>query len=144
MQATLLLADYAVVQDGKLNLIGAGWTVISGGDRAVPIGIGVIFAVPWDQANQPHEFQIKLVDEDGKQAMFQTNPEGPGEPLIIPGQFEVGRPPGVPPGTTLQSVIAINLGPLPLPPGRGYAWRLELDGNPEALAVRPFRTRDAP
>ena len=37
--------------------------------------------------------------------------------------------PGVKPGTALDFVVAINIPPLPLEPGRQYAWRLTIDGD---------------
>ena len=48
----------------------------------------------------------------------------------------VGRPPGVKPGTTLNTPLAINFNALALDAG-GYEWRLEVD---DALVARkPFR-----
>jgi hypothetical protein len=41
------------------------------------------------------------------------------------GDIEVGRPPGIPHGSMLDTSFVLNLPPLPLPPGR-YEWRLEI------------------
>ena len=51
------------------------------------------------------------------------------------GNFEVGRPPGVKPGSDLDApfVIPFQLG---LPAG-GYVWELEVDSEPAARV--PFR-----
>jgi hypothetical protein len=52
-------------------------------------------------------------------------------PVEAAGAFEVGRPPGIPEGTALNVPIAINAGPVPVPPGRN-TWRFEIDGKLEA------------
>ena len=49
MKATLMLADYATVSDGKLSIVGGGWSVT--GPEPVPFGIALLIQVPWDQAN---------------------------------------------------------------------------------------------
>ena len=45
-KATLLLADSAQVAEGKLYIIGGGWTVIGLG---TPSAVAVYVSVPWDQ-----------------------------------------------------------------------------------------------
>lgn len=48
------------------------------------------------------------------------------QPLQIELDFEVGRPVGLPRGSTIDHAVAINLGPgLPLEPGR-YEWRMQI------------------
>ncbi len=59
-----------------------------------------------------------------------------GDELQIDGEFEVGRPPGVKPGSTLNTPLAINFNALALDAG-GYEWRLEVDD--ELVARKPFR-----
>jgi len=51
----------------------------------------------------------------------------------------VGRPPGLPPGTALDVPLAVNFGPLELPPGAAFFWSVSVDGK-EVQRVR-FRTR---
>ena len=47
-----------------------------------------------------------------------------------------GRPPGLRPGTPLDSTLALNFAGLTLGPG-GYVWQLEVDGH--VLARSAFR-----
>ena len=51
------------------------------------------------------------------------------EPFVAEGQFEVGRPPGAPTGTTFPVAVPLNLGPLGLPPHQRYEFRLQVDGQ---------------
>jgi hypothetical protein len=133
----MLLADHAQVADGKLNLLGGGWTVT--GPQPAPFAIGLLFDVPWDRANERHRFALELLDQDGGAVQMQT-PEG-SQAVVIQAEFEVGRPPGTKPGTSLVAPFAINLGPQPLPPGGRYEWRLTLDGETRDDWRLPFSTR---
>ena len=63
MKATLLLADYAQVADGKLTIVGGGWSVT--GPEPAPFGIAILIQVPWDQANTRHSFSVELLDTSG-------------------------------------------------------------------------------
>ncbi len=125
MKATLLLADYAVVSDGKLTIVGGGWSQT--GPEPAPFGIGLLIQVPWDQANTMHSFAVQLLDADGESVVVDTDEEGE-QPVAFGGDFEVGRPPGLKPGTPLDFPVAMNSTPLPLEPGR-YEWRLTIDGE---------------
>lgn len=138
MEATMLLADFVQVCDGKLTLVGAGWTMTSGGERAVPFGLGIIVDVPWDRANERHQWRLDLIDEDGV-AVTQNRPGGPELPIRLTGHLEVGRPPGLPPGSDLQATLAINAPPFPLPEGKGFTWRLSI--NDVEVDTCSFRTR---
>jgi hypothetical protein len=87
--------------------------------------------VPWDQTGAQHSLRAYLLTEDGEPV------GGPGgQPLAIDGGFEVGRPEGVKPGSTLNSPLAINFHALTLDAG-AYEWRLEVDGA--LVARKPFR-----
>jgi hypothetical protein len=125
VKATLLLADYAVVSDGKLTIVGGGWSQT--GPEPAPFGIGLLIQVPWDQANTMHSFAVQLLDADGEPVVVDTDEEGE-QPVAFGGDFEVGRPPGLKPGTPLDFPVAMNSTPLPLEPGR-YEWRLTIDGD---------------
>ena len=123
MKVTLLLSDYAVVSDGKLTIVGGGWSQT--GPEPAPFGIGLLIQVPWDQSNTRHTFQVELLDADGEPVVLETD-EGEEQPVAFGGDFEVGRPPGLKPGTPLDFPVAMNSTPLPLEPGR-YEWRLTID-----------------
>ncbi|MBM3677179.1 MAG: hypothetical protein FJW96_04750 [Actinobacteria bacterium] len=128
MKVVLLLADYAQVAEGKLTVVGGGWSM-TGPDPA-PFGIAVLVHVPWDQANRVHTMRLELLDADGRPVTVTTD-EGE-EPVVFLDDtpFEVGRPPGIKPGTPLDFPLALNSSPLALEPGR-YEWRLSIDGRSE-------------
>ena len=44
MKVTVMLADYAQGADGKLTIVGGGWSVT--GPMPVPFAIAVLFQVP--------------------------------------------------------------------------------------------------
>jgi hypothetical protein len=125
MRATMLLADYAVVSDGKLTIVGGGWSQT--GPEPAPFGIALLIQVPWDQANTLHSFRVELLDADGGPVVLDS-PEEEEQEVAFGGEFEVGRPPGLKPGTPLDFPLAMNSTPLPLEPGR-YEWRLTIDGE---------------
>jgi hypothetical protein len=95
----LILADAAQVVSGKLYLLGGGWDVLTV-NAPFPVQqkltIAAAFRVPWNETNQPHPFQIEIVDEDGHAL------------LTGGGQVEVGRPPGLPFGTEQRSQLALD------------------------------------
>jgi len=123
MKATLLLADAAQAVDNKLYILGGGWS-ITGPDPS-PFAIALKIEVPWDQTNMRHEWRLELLTADGQPVI----PSGAEQPLIIGGQFEVGRPPGLSRGTPIDLALAINSGPMELPRGQRYTWKLTLDGT---------------
>jgi hypothetical protein len=65
-----------------------------------------------------------------------------GQPLEVRNEFEVGRPPGVHPGVSIPVPLAVNLGPLPLAPGR-YTWELTVNDDPDVRAEVGFTVRPA-
>lgn len=135
MKAILLLGDYAAVADGKLTIVGAGWSLM--GPDPCPSAVALLLDVPWDQTNQPHHFSVDLNDGDGNAF---TDPNG--NPVQFGGEFEVGRPPGLPTGTSITVPLAVNIGPLPLTPGSRYVWELTVDDESDedwrvAFNVRP-------
>jgi len=136
VKATLLLADYAVVSDGKLTIVGGGWSQT--GPDASSFGIALLIQVPWDQANTVHSFSVELLDADGAAVVVEGDD---GEQAVaFGGEFEVGRPPGIKPGTPLDFPVAVTSTPLPLEAGR-YEWRLTIDGASRADWTLPFTVR---
>ena len=95
MRVTMMLADSAQEADGKLFILGGGWSVT--GPEIPPSAVAMKIDVPWDQANRPHEWVLELLTEDGQPLEIE------GQALRVEGQFEVGRPPGTAPGSTSPS-----------------------------------------
>ncbi len=140
IRATMMLADSAQAAEGKLYILGGGWNIT--GPEPSPSAIAIYIEVSWDLANMRHHWRLELMDSDGQPVMVPT-PMGE-QALVLEGEVEVGRPPGVTPGTGLGVPLAINLGPLPLPPGGRYEWRLTIGGRSEENWRLPFSTRPAP
>ena len=143
MKVTMLLADYVQVSDGKLTVVGGGWS-LTGPDPA-PFGIAILVHVPWDQANRRHTLRLELIDADGRAVTVpaEASDDGEGEPVVFLNdiEFEVGRPAGIKPGTPLELPLAVNSGPLPLEPGSRYEWRLSIDGATDEDWRLPFTVR---
>jgi len=135
----MLLADAAQSVEGKLYVLGGGWS-ITGPDPS-PGGLAVKVEVPWDEANRRHRITSELVDGDGHPFLAPT-PMGE-QPLKIEGNFEVGRPPGIMPGSPLDMAVAFNFPPLPLKTGTRYVWRLSIDGHSDEDWQVAFSTRPA-
>jgi len=131
MRVTMMLADYAVgTPDGKLTVVGAGWKLIAVG---APFAVAAIVEVPWDLTNTKHTLQLRLVDADGQPL---TMPDG--QPLELPPDvFEVPRPAGVKPGTSIAHNVVLNSGPLPFEPGQ-YVWEITINGAQHEEWKLPF------
>lgn len=118
-----MLADAAQAVDGKLYVLGGGWTFV--GPQLGPMALALVVEVPWHEANQPHQLVIELQDADGQPARI-----GPAaEPMRFEIGLEVGRPPGHPQGTAFNVPLGINIGPMPLQPGSRYVWVVSIDGE---------------
>jgi len=140
IRATLMLADSVQASEGKLYILGGGWNVT--GPDPTPSGIAIYIEVPWDMTNVRSPWRLELLTSDGESVMVPT-PMG-DQPLVLKGEFEVGRPPGVTPGTGLGVPLAINLGPLPLEPGGRYEWRFYIRDDTDENWRLPFSTRPRP
>lgn len=135
MKVTLLLADAAQVVQGKLYILGGGWSII--GPDPTPYAIAIKIEVPWHEASRRHALELTLMDSDGQPVLVSS------QPVAISGEFEVGRPPGLLPGTPLDVVLAINIGPLPLRPGTAHVWRCSINGHSQEHWQVIFTTRPA-
>jgi hypothetical protein len=125
MDVTLLLCDHAEAINGKLYVMGGGWTVLYAADRPANVSVAAMVAVPWDQTNTRHKIGLELLDGEGSPV------EVGGQAIALGGEFEVGRPPGVKPGTSFNTPFVWNVAGLTLPEG-AYEWKLLLDGEPQA------------
>lgn len=133
MKVTLLLADAAQVADGKLHILGGGWSITG---PPAPSAIAILVEIPWDQTNRRLEWRLELVDSDGYPVL---TPEQ--EPIMMGGEFEVGRPPGTPQGASIGLPLALNLAPLPLAPASRYEWRFTIDDESREDWRLAFSTR---
>lgn len=136
----MLLADAAQVSEGKLYILGGGWSIT--GPDAVPSAVALKIDVDWNEASVGHHWELFLEDADGQPVMVQT-PEGT-QPVEVRGEFTVAQPAGVPEGSPIDVALAVNLGPIPLVPATRYLWRLTIDGHELAGAQLAFSTRPRP
>jgi len=127
VNATLMLCDAAQVSEGKLYILGGGWSVT--GPGLSPMAIALKLDVSWNEAPNPHHWELFLQDHEGNPVTVET-PEG-AQPIEVRGDFQIGTPQGVPLGSDIPVNLAINLGPLPLPPGGRFRWVLTVDGEAE-------------
>jgi hypothetical protein len=143
VKVTMLLCDAAQVSDGKLFILGGGWSMT--GPDPVPSAVALKIDVDWHEAGRSHHWELFLEDADGQPVLMETT-EG-SQPVEVRGEFSVSQPAGIPEGSPIDVALAVNLGPIPLAPGTRFAWRLTIDGEslPGAslgFTTRPPRTED--
>ncbi|TCN40502.1 hypothetical protein EV644_106431 [Kribbella orskensis] len=125
VEVQLLLCDAAVSDpSGKIHMLGAGWSMT--GTPTAPQAVAILIKIPWDRSNQKLPMHLQLLDSDGHPVNLGT-PDNP-QYVTSEGEIEVGRPPGVAPGSMLDASIAVNVQSMPLPIGR-YEWRLDFAGQ---------------
>ena len=126
----LILADAAQVAGGKLFLLGGGWDQLTvnklGQDQSMAVAVS--FRVPWTRTNEKHSFEIELAKADGSTI------------TSVPGQFEVGRPPGIPPGQDQRAQIVVNIH-WKIGETGGYAVVASVDGQGQSF---PFSVLPGP
>jgi hypothetical protein len=102
----LILADSAQVVGNKLYLLGGGWDRLTV-NRDFPVNqhcaIAVAIKIPWNETNLKHVFEVEVMSED-------PATEEPKSLAKINGQFEVGRPAGIPAGQDQRIQMAIDMG----------------------------------
>jgi hypothetical protein len=129
LEVTLLLCDGADESNGKLYVLGGGWTTVLP-DVPFTMALAILIAVPWDQANRKFRFEAKLMTDDGDQVQID------GQDVAVTGDLEMGRPAGTKPGSPLNFPIAPKFNGISLPAG-GYRWEVHIDGT--LMASTPFR-----
>ena len=128
----LILAEAAQIVGGKLYLLGGGWdrlTINQPMPIAKRLAVAASFRVPWNETNIRHTFKIEFADADGKEL---------GK---VEGGFEVGRPPGTPPGQDQRTQIAVDI-TMRLEKLGTYQVLSEIDG--QEARVFPFRVVAGP
>lgn len=136
-KVTMLLADHAEAINGKLYIMGGGWSI--SGPSPSPSALAIKIEVPWNDANRRHELKVELLDGDYRPVLVPT-PAG-NCALVVTGSFEVGRPPGIIIGSPLDVPFAFNIGPIALEPEGRYFWRLSIDGKTDDNWQVAFSTR---
>ncbi|MBI2917901.1 MAG: hypothetical protein HYY01_07875 [Chloroflexi bacterium] len=111
----LILADRAEAINGKLYLMGGGWSEWRWPDFNLPISFGIAAGVlvPWNATNEEHTLSVFIEHEDGTRI----------EPQVT-AKLNVGRPPSAVRGQSFLTVIAVN-----------SSWKLSGEGMYRAVAV---------
>lgn len=124
-QEFLILAESAEAINGKIYLLGGGADRHFAQDFPVllraDVAVGIL--VDWNETNQLHSMELKIVDEDEKVI------------IAIEGELESGRPPGAKPGQSMRTMIAVR-GPFQIESPGAYKVSMSLDGTPQEP---PFR-----
>ena len=115
----LILADYVESTNGKLYMMGGGWENYTVPDPSRPVRFGVAIAimVPWGATNERHTLTLRIENADGQAATPTMSAE-----------FQVGRPPALPPGAEQRIVWAFN-GDFALPAPSEYRLVAAIDGE---------------
>jgi hypothetical protein len=132
----VLLADFAN-QDavGKVNLIGANWSItgIQPPGMTPPQTLVVLVDVPSRFHGEDFALSMTLFDDAGD-PVDVPGPTGEMQPLRVQQLVRAERPviPGanVPPDAPGSVQVILNFGGgIPLSSGRTYYWRVEIDTN---------------
>jgi hypothetical protein len=120
IKAVTLLCDAAQQIGGKLYILGGGWSRLwtSG---PVSFALAIKLLVPWLLANDQLRLEIALLDEDARPVADQS-----GQAIRVDANLEVGRPPGVRKGTSLDVPLVVPLEGVPLDPGF-YRWEVKVN-----------------
>jgi hypothetical protein len=129
LNATLLLCDAAEEANGKLYVLGAGWTHVLTPNRPINMALAIVLHVPWEQANQEHRLEVSLLDEDGQPVTLGDNT------VRVEGVIQVKQTAGTKPGSELNAASALGFSGVSLPTG-AYVWQLLVNG--ESVARTPF------
>lgn len=128
---TLLMANHAEALEGLLYVSGGGWTdhhraasTDGGGPPVSHIGIALSVLVGWTETNRKYPLALRIESEDGDE-----------EVLRVEGEMEAGRPPGVPEGQDLRSVLAVN-SEIVFPHPGGYRVVATVADDTRAVAFR--------
>ncbi len=135
MDVTLLLCDFAEAVNGKLYVMGCGWNVLFAPDQPVTMSVAAVIAVPWDRTNESHELSLELLTDDGAAVEIEE------QPVVVTGEFELGRPPGIKRGSSLNAPFVWTFNGLVLEAG-GYEWKLKIAGDP--VGSRAFTVAHPP
>lgn len=143
IQVDGFLADSVVRSEGKLYVQGAGWNRITASlfpavhDR---IGIGLLFNVEPGGSNDPHRFEIRLEDGEGKEMSFGAAPSSadqPGDAVNrIGGEFTTGSREQ---NEEQLVAMAININGMSFARPSAYRFVVSVDGTD--VKALPFRVQ---
>ena len=122
----MLLCDFAEEVNGKLYVMGGGWSrvVMMGPGDSLNMALAIKLSVPWIESNRRHSVMIRLLTETFEPATIGDEKRE----VRLTYNLEVGRPPGVRPGSYLDAPMAARFQGLKLSPGL-YLWEFSVNGQ---------------
>jgi hypothetical protein len=136
MEASVIICDYAQVNNGKLYIVGGAGNLLftAKAEPPHPIGAwaGILITLPWQAHNQAHKLVISLVDADNHKIALSETP--PGAPIApedeggIVGQFNAGRSAVMQAGDESVLPMAIPI-QVQVPALGAYRIMIEIDGT---------------
>lgn len=149
MDGTVILADYAQVHGGKLNVVGAGINLVVSRSAEPPYKLNlyaaVLITVPWQAHNQAHKIKVSLLDEDASPVPIAE--PTPGTTVAaedvgsMMGEFNAGRAPIMHPGDDSLIPLAV---PLHVTVTTLGAYRVVLFVDGTEIASARFRVMHTP
>lgn len=147
MRVDAFLADTAEVVNGKIYALGGGWNTIF--VRTFPaqhrrLAVAATVHVPFTDTNMTHNFELKLITEDGETYPIGLRPDGDGNPQPVRamgGEFTLGRPAHLADGFEQVACFAFTFDGLRFDKPRLLAWVVSIDG--EELTRLPMRVQAA-
>ena len=124
-----VLADHAEVVGNKLYLMGGGWDTVGANEAPAPVRLAIAAGVriEWDETNVPIPVLITIDDDDAQ------------EVLRLQAEVNMGRPPGLPAGSSQLSQVAATV-QVSLPRFGGYRVNVIAGGGEsEVRRELPFR-----
>lgn len=118
-----MLCDFAQEVGGKLYILGGGFSRVYSWGQPVNMFLAIKLYLPWHMANQKLKFSLALVTEDDEPVLALNGP-----PIRADGEIEAGRPPGLTPGSTLDTSMVLPMFGLGLKHG-AYRWEMKVDGE---------------
>lgn len=111
----LITADAATVSDGKINILGGGWTRITSGPANFTLVVRI--DIPWNLTNRQLPWSLALVDQDGRSYV----PDGGDSPVELSGELQVERTDESVFGSSFEAPMLFPFVGLPLRSGT-YEW----------------------
>ena len=125
----LLLAEHTEVTGNKLYLMGGGWDTMGAAEVPAPVRLAIAsgIRIGWEETNAPIPVLITIEDDDA------------GEVLRLQAEVNMGRPPGLPAGSSQLSQAAVTV-QVSLPRFGGYRVNIIAgSGEGEVRRGLPFR-----
>ncbi len=123
----MILCDFAEALNGKLYIMGGGWTRLTLAPRApseqpkATMALAVILQVPWVRTNERLRVRLRLVTEDGQPCL-----DADDLPVQVDAEVEIGRPLGIRQGIPQSVTFSIKASDV-IVNAAGYSWILEVN-----------------